>query len=163
MKRLLVLFCTFLTTLGLPGCDYFNARDLTPGVSTADEVRIRFGPPQAEWRNDDGSVTWEYSRQPEGAECYMITIGPDRVLRSLEQVLNEAVLARVQPGMEGDQVQRLIGRPASRQRFELKHETVWEWLIDRGSHTGELLYFTATFDDSGRVTATGRYTRHRNG
>ncbi len=163
MQRLLALLCALLTALGLPGCDYFNVRELKPGVSTATEVNARFGPPQAEWPNDDGSVTWEYSRQPMGAECYMITIGPDRVLRAIDQVLNEATLARVQPGMDGAQVMRLIGRPASRQRFDLKRETVWEWLIDRGGHTGQLLYFTVTFDDTEHVTTTGRYTKHRNG
>lgn len=163
MKRLLALLCSLLAAVGLPACDYFNTRDLRPGVSTDLEVRDRFGPPQREWRNDDGSVTWEYSRQPEGAECYMITIGPDRVMRALDQVLNEANLARVQAGMSGAEVSRLLGRPASSQFFELRRETVWEWLIERGSQVAEPVYFTVSFNEDGRVAATGRYTRMRGG
>lgn len=161
MRRLLTLLCSLLAAIGLPACDYFNARDLRPGVSTAQEVRERFGPPPMEWRNDDGSVTWEYSRQPEGAECYMITIGPDQILRALDQVLNEATFARVKPGMSGDEVRRLLGKPASSQFFQLKQETVWEWLIERGSTIVEPTYFTVSFNTDGRVTGTGRYTRMR--
>lgn len=161
MRRLLTLLCSLFAAVGLPACDYFNARELKPGVSTALEVRDRYGPPQMEWHNDDGSVTWEYSRQPQGAECYMITIGPDQILRRLDQVLNEATFARVQPGMSGDEVRRLLGKPAASQFFQLKQETVWEWLIDRGSSVTEPTYFTVSFNTDGRVTGTGRYTRMR--
>lgn len=164
MKRLLALLCSFFAALGLSGCDYVNVSELQPGVSTELDVRQRFGPPQEVWKNSDGSVTWEYSRQPEGAECYMITIGPDKVLRAVEQVLNEAGYARVQRGMTGDEVRRLLGRPASSQFFSLKRETVWEWLIGRGGSPTESdpTYFTVTFNDEGRVVGTGRYTKYRN-
>jgi hypothetical protein len=158
MNRLLALLCGWFAAIGLPGCDYLNLCELQPGVSSAAEVRERFGPPQMEWLNTDGSVTWEYSRQPEGAECYMITVGPDNILRHIDQVLNEAQFARVQPGMSGDQVRRLLGRPASSQFFELKQETVWAWLIERGSTIGDPTYFTVAFDGAGQVVGTGRYS-----
>lgn len=159
MKRLLVLLCTWIAALGLPGCDYLNVRELRPGVSTAAEVRARFGAPGMEWLNTDGSMTWEYSRQPEGAECYMITVGPDNILRQIDQVLNEAQFARVQPGMSGDEVRRLLGRPASTQFFALKQETVWDWLIERGSTLADPTYFTVSFDSAGQVSGTGRYSK----
>ncbi|THF61979.1 outer membrane protein assembly factor BamE domain-containing protein [Pseudothauera rhizosphaerae] len=159
MKKLLSLLCALFAAIGLPGCDYLNVRELKPGVSTAAEVRERFGPPQMEWLNTDGSVTWEYSRQPEGAECYMITVGPDNILRQVDQVLNETQFARVQTGMSGDEVRRLLGRPAARQFFQLKRETVWEWLIERGSTIVDPTYFTVSFDEQGRVSGTGRYNK----
>jgi outer membrane protein assembly factor BamE (lipoprotein component of BamABCDE complex) len=161
MKKLLSVLCAWIAALGLPGCDYLNVRELKPGVSIAAEVRERFGPPQMEWLNTDGSVTWEYSRQPEGAECYMITVGPDNILRGIDQVLNEAQFARVKAGMSGDEVRRLLGRPASTQFFELKQETVWDWLVERGSTTGDPTYFTVSFDTAGRVVGTGRYSKPR--
>ncbi len=161
MKRLIAWVCALLSAIGLTACDYFNVRELQPGVSTALEVRERFGPPHMEWRNEDGSITWEYSRQPEGIDCYMITIGPDDILREIDQVLNEATFARVQNGMNGDQVRRLLGKPASSQFFRQKNETVWEWKIDQGHPSGEPVYFTVSFNTEGRVTGTGRYTRFR--
>lgn len=161
MKRLLSMLCALLAAIGLPACDYMNVRELQPGVSTAMEVRDRFGPPQHEWRNDDGSVTWEYSRQPEGAECYMITIGADNILRTLDQVINEQTFARIERGMTGPQVNRLLGRPAASQFLKLKQETVWEWLIERGTPLTDPTYFTVSFNTEGRVVDTGRYTKPR--
>jgi hypothetical protein len=85
-------------------------------------VRDKLGKPGIEWRNDDGSVTWEYTRQPEGTECFMATIGPDNILKSLENVLTPQNFARVQPGWTRDQVRRLLGKPRSVQKFALKKE-----------------------------------------
>ncbi|HRP25022.1 MAG TPA: outer membrane protein assembly factor BamE [Thauera sp.] len=162
MRRLLAWVCSLLSAIGITACDYINVRELQPGVSTAVEVRERFGPPHMEWRNEDGSTTWEYSRQPEGIECFMITIGTDNILRSIDQVLNEASFARVERGMNGDQVRRLLGKPASSQFFQLKQETVWEWKFDHGNSTGgDPMFFTVSFNTEGRVTGTGRYTRYR--
>ena len=161
MKRLLSMLCALLAAIGLPACDHVNVRELQPGVSTSMEVRDRFGPPQHEWPNDDGSVTWEYSRQPEGAECYMITIGTDNILRTLDQVINEQSFARVERGMTGKEVSRLLGKPASSQYFDLKKETVWDWLIERGTTLQDPTYFTVSFNTEGRVVGTGRYTKPR--
>lgn len=111
MKRILAWLCGLLSALGITACDYINVKELKPGVSTSAEVRERFGPPHMEWRNEDGSLTWEFSRQPEGIECFMITIGPDQILRRIDQVLNEETFAKVQHGMNGDQVRRLLGKP----------------------------------------------------
>ena len=66
MRKLLSLLLGALAVLGLASCDAVNMKDLKPGVSTGYEVRDKLGKPGLEWRNDDGSVTWEYTRQPEG-------------------------------------------------------------------------------------------------
>ena len=52
------------SVLGFYGCDGAHLEQLKPGISTAQEIRERMGPPGAEWPNPDGTVTWEYSRQP---------------------------------------------------------------------------------------------------
>lgn len=161
MKRLLVWLCTLFSVLGIAACDYLNLRELQPGVSTASEVRARFGPPHMEWANADGSVTWEFSRQPEGVECFMITIGPDSILRDIDQVLNEQTFARVVNGLNGDQVRRLLGKPARSQFFQLKQETVWEWKIAQSGPTGDPVFFTVSFNTEGRVVGTGRHTQYR--
>lgn len=161
MQRLFALLCSLFAAIGLPGCDYFNLQELKPGVTTALEVRDRMGPPEMEWPNDDGSVTWEYSRQPEGRQCYMITIGTDNILRSVDEVLNEAGFARVKRGMTGDEVRRVLGKPASRQFFNLSQEHVWSWRIAGDGTLSDPQFFTAHFSTEGRLMKTGRHVEYR--
>ena len=98
MNRFMRLICTLASLLGIAGCDVVNMQEIKPGVTTGYEVRDRMGAPNTEWRNADGTVTWEYSRQPEGVECFMITIGSDNVVKAVEQVITPANMARIQPG-----------------------------------------------------------------
>jgi hypothetical protein len=140
----------------LPGCDYLSMKELKPGVSTAQEVRSRMGPPAAEYANPDGSVTWEFNRQPNGIECYMATIGSDQVLRKIEQVLTETNLAKVAVGMDRAEVRRLIGKPGSVTTYPNSNEEVWDWRIAGAIQTEEA-HFHAHFDPaSGLVTRTSR-------
>ncbi len=163
MKRLFSLLCGLASLLGLTGCDYFNLQALKPGVSTAFEVRERLGRPDMEWRNADGSVVWEFSRQPEGTNCYMLTIGPDNMLRSVEQVLTEHNFSRIKPGMNGEEVRRILGRPAGKQYFRLSRENVWQWHISADPPVTGRLYFTVHFDEAGRVLRSGRNVEYQGG
>lgn len=140
----------------LPACDAINLREFKPGVSTAAEVRARMGEPGAEFRNADGTVTWEYNRQPNGTECHMLTFGPDQVLLKIEQVLNEANFAKIHAGLDKDEVRRRLGRPGSKAVYERLREEVWEWRI-AGTLPTEETYFHVHFDaDSGLVKKTSR-------
>lgn len=142
--------------LATGGCDALNLQEIRPGVTTAAEVRDRMGEPAAEFDNPDGSVTYEYSRQPNGVECHMITIGPDRIVSRVEQVLKEATYARIQNGLSRDEVRRLMGKPGYIQTFEMKQEEVWDWRIKGDIPTDEW-HFHVHFDtDSGRVVGTSR-------
>jgi hypothetical protein len=155
MRSLIRILAALASVIGLAGCDQFNLNSLTPGVSTAQEVRTRLGPPQAEWPNPDGSTTWEYPRGPEGVHCWMVTLGPDGVLRSIEQALTEENFARIEKGWSGDQVRRLLGKPALATTYPLKPETVWEWKIEAKS-PGYRAWFYVHFDPGGHVTGTSR-------
>jgi hypothetical protein len=154
MRSLLSLFLGALAAIGLIGCDAVNLKDLKPGVSTGFDVRDKLGKPGIEWRNDDGSVTWEYTRQPEGTECFMATIGPDNILKRLENVLTPQNLARVQAGWTKDQVRRLLGKPRSVQSFAMKKEEVWDWRLPPEFNAA--VFFNIHFDQDGKVTGTSR-------
>jgi len=52
-------------------------------------------------------------------------------------------------------VRRLLGKPAKTQFFQLKNETVWDWLIDN-SNGAEPVYFNVYFNPQGQVVRTGR-------
>ena len=159
MHKLLSFLLGALALVGLAGCDAVNMKDLKPGVSTGYDVRDKFGTPGIEWRNDDGSVTWEYTRQPQGTECFMITVGPDNILRSIENVLTPDNFARIQPGWTKDQVRRLLGKPRSVQKFALKKEEVWDWQLPPEISVN--VFFNVHFDAAGVVTGTSRSTEQK--
>lgn len=111
----------------LAGCDAERIAKLQEGVATEADVRQQFGAPAAVFDEPDGSRTFDYPRQPEGAVNYLITIGPDGRMSALRQVLTPRNFERVQPGMTADQVRRLLGQPAKQQTYTLKQQTEWDW------------------------------------
>jgi hypothetical protein len=143
------------SVLGFYGCDGAHLEQLKPGISTAQEIRERMGPPGAEWPNPDGTVTWEYSRQPEGTQCWMLTLNQGGVLQKIEQALTKDNFARIEKGWSGEQVRRLLGKPRSETPFPLKAEVVWEWKIASAFPDGAA-FFHVHFGPDGRVTAAAQ-------
>lgn len=152
--KLLAWFADLLRHSG--GLDALHLPQIKPGQTRAEEVRTRLGAPTGEFREADGSVTYEYSRQPNGITCHMITIGSDRIVSRVEQVLNEATYACIENGLSRDEVRRLMGKPGSIQTFVMKQEEVWDWRIKGDIPTDEW-HFHVHFDtDSGRVVGASR-------
>lgn len=149
LKRIAVIS---LIALLLGACDSDRLNRLRIGVTTSEEVRSIMGPPTSEWRDEDGSRTWEYPRTPEGLVNYMLVIGADDRLREIRQVLSEENFARVRPGMNREEVRRLLGQPAHEQWFPLQQETVWDWKTR--VEPGMVWYFNVHFDSRGLVTRT---------
>lgn len=137
-----------LALLTLSGCDMQNIAELEEGVSTEAQVRARFGEPERIWPEAGGARTFEYNRQPAGNSNYMITIGPDGVMRSLQQVLAPHHFDKVQPGMAPEQVHRLLGKPARQVPYVLKQESEWYWNWSDGTRRMD---FTVVFDANDRV------------
>ena len=149
------LFAALAAAL-LPACDIVNLPKIKPGVSTAAEVRARMGEPGMVHWNDDGTATWEYSRQPAGVDCYMISFDLNQVVVRLDQVLNNETYAKVRVGMTKDDIRRLLGAPASKAVFENLGEDIWEWHV-RGMPPTEETYFMVHFDlRSGLVKKTSQ-------
>jgi len=144
-----------ISTVLLAACDA-AVQEIQPGVSTATEVKARMGEPGFLHTNSDGTVTWEYSRQPSGVHCYMITLGSNQIVEKLEQVLIEANYARVHEGMAREEVRRLLGAPGSKVVFENLHEDIWEWRIEGMPPTDET-FFMVHFDlNTGGVKKTSK-------
>ena len=141
-----------ISTLALVGCDEQKIKELEEGLSTEADVRAQFGEPERVWSEEDGSRTFEYNRQPAGAKNYMITIGTDGKMSALRQVLAPHVFARIVPGMDENEVRRMLGKPAKMMTFKLKQETDWDWnYIDPPNRE---MQFTVTFGPDGRVLRT---------
>ena len=141
-----------ISALALVGCDEQKIKELEEGLSTEADVRAQFGEPERVWREEDGSRTFEYNRQPAGAKNYMITIGTDGKMSALRQVLAPHVFAKIVPGMDENAVRRMLGKPAKMMTFKLKQETDWDWnYIDPPNRE---MQFTVTFGPDGRVLRT---------
>jgi hypothetical protein len=155
MNSLTRLLAALASLLGFYGCDGAHLAQLKPGISTAQEIRERMGIPNAEWPNNDGTVTWEYNRQPEGMECWMLTLNQGGLLQKVEQALAETNFARIEKGWSEMQVRRLLGKPRSEARFPLKPEVVWEWRI-APKFSGNNAFFHVHFTVDGVVAGTSR-------
>lgn len=134
-----------VATILLPACDYANIKDIRPGVTTQAEIRARMGEPGFVHWNDDGTATWEYARQPNGSNCYMISFSPDLIVSKVEQVLNETNYARIRDGLSKDDVRRILGAPGSKVVFDNLQEEIWEWRIE-GMPPMDETYFMVHFD-----------------
>lgn len=144
-----MLAAVALGAVGLVGCDQHKIDKLEEGLSTEADVRAEFGEPAYVWNESDGSRTFEYNRQPAGHRNYMVTIGPDGKMSALRQVLAPAYFAKVQPGMDQQEIRRLLGQPAKRTSYPLKNEAEWDWgWIDPPSTK---MLFTVVFDAQGKV------------
>jgi len=106
------------------GCASFSA--INPGAS-ARQVEALVGAPANVWKNADGSEVWEYPRGPLGVETYMVTLGSDRVVREVRQVLSDETISKLHVGMSRDEVRRLLGRPRDIAVSDLNDEEIWSW------------------------------------
>jgi hypothetical protein len=105
-------------------CASFSA--INPGAS-ARQVETLMGAPANVWKNADGSEVWEYPRGPFGVETYMVTLGPDRAVREVRQVLSDEYISKLHVGMSRDEARRLLGRPRDIGFSDLNDEEIWSW------------------------------------
>lgn len=125
MRRLVPVFAALL----LAACAAYDGRGLRPGAAGLEEVRRVMGPPALEWRDADGSRQLAYPRGPGAVHTFMVRIGPDGRLQSIENVLEPRVFARVTPGLDRQQVLRLLGpsQPQWTVYYPARDELVWAW------------------------------------
>jgi hypothetical protein len=134
------------------GCAHYGTP--VPGDS-AEQVRSRMGMPTESWKNPDGGETWEYRTGPAGWYTYMVDVGPDRVVRAVQQVLSEEYFAKIQPGMAREAVHRLLGLPKEVAHYPRSGQEVWSWRFKEQNTWYRL--FIVQFDEStGTVLRTYR-------
>jgi hypothetical protein len=133
------------------GCASYDGRGLTPGVSTDADVRALMGTPAVEFAESDGSYRLMYPRGPLGPRTYVVSVGADRKLRSVNQVLTDETFYRIQPGQTRDDVLRLIGPPGETMAFPLSGNYAWDYRYQ--DTWGYLAIFSVTFDRGGTVVS----------
>ena len=137
---------------GLSGCDYVAQNELKAGQSTKEEVIVRMGKPEMIWEEKDGSFKYEYPRGPVGTETYMVDISQDGKYLGMNNILTEANFARIKPGMNRDDVRRMLGKPTETAKFPLKQEETWSWKF-KGTPT-PVRRFHVNMDFMGLVKST---------
>src|SRR5947208_14966064 len=80
----------------LAGCANLTA--VASGMP-AQQVQAKLGAPETIRKNADGSEVWEYPGGPLGMQTYMVTLGSDRVVHEVRQVLSDETISKVHAGM----------------------------------------------------------------
>lgn len=119
----------FLALAMLAACAGYSGSGLKPGGASLEDVIAVMGTPAMQWADPDGSRQLAYPRGPMGVHTYMVLIGRDGKVSSIENVLASASFARVGKGMSAAEVLRLLGpsEPAWSVYFKARDEVVWEW------------------------------------
>jgi hypothetical protein len=153
---------TLLRALLIAGCASYDGRGLQPGISTLEDVEKVMGEPAMRWQDSNGIQTLAYPRGPSGVHTYMVMVGKDGRLASLENVLEPRHFARIREGMTQEEVLQIIGPPFPGWTlyFAARDELVWEWRwCDDWSEPAR---FNVLFDGtSGKVRSTASLTERQ--
>ncbi|MDR2690202.1 MAG: hypothetical protein LBB76_10665 [Azoarcus sp.] len=111
----------------LSGC----ASMALPNYTTEAETLAARGEPGSRRDNGDGTVTLEYSTQPEGTSCLMIQVDATGKVLRVWDALDDEHLEQVKPGMDKTAVDSLLGARRSEKVFPGTGDEVWDWKIAR--------------------------------
>jgi hypothetical protein len=123
------LISALIATMLLTACASYSGSGLKPGVANLEQVQSLMGQPAMRWQDADGSVQLAYPRGPYGFHTYMVKLGPDGRLQSIENVLDEKSFGRIRAGLSKDEVLRLIGPPDESRSvyYKARDELAWDW------------------------------------
>jgi hypothetical protein len=149
MPRTLLALSLVALAVSLAGCAGISS--VAAGMDET-QIQSRLGKPETVRKNSDGSETWEYPGGPLGRQTYMVTLGSDRTVREVRQVLSDAYFSQVKSGMSRDDVRRLLGRPGYISVFPARDEEVWSWRYLQGN----AMFFNVLFDRSAGAVRTSQ-------
>jgi hypothetical protein len=110
------------------GCVSFNGASLVPGKSTAAEVEQLMGRPSQRVTLPNGDSALYFSRLPYGRAVFVVTVGRDGVMKSIEQRLERANIAKIVPNLwTKKEVAELFGPPGDRGRLPRQQREWWEY------------------------------------
>jgi hypothetical protein len=118
---------TVLAALLLAGCASFDGHTLVPGKATSAEVTALMGAPALTLKRPDGETLHYFERVLGGPAMFVARVGPDGMLRGIEQRLVYANIYKVKEGMRADEVRELLGPPLTISRLPRLQFDVWEY------------------------------------
>jgi len=120
----------FLAAALLAGCASYDGSGLVVGKSTAADVQALMGAPaERQPLPGGGSILW-YPRGPIGWHTYAVEIGPDSVMRSIDQRLTVENVKKVRTGeWTKKEVHDLFGPPFLVSTLPRMQREVWEYHV----------------------------------
>ncbi len=141
--------CLGLTLAGLAvmtGCAVVPAANIKPGFSNVSQVEQAMGKPDMAWRNSQGKIIQAaYSDQPGGYTTFMLYFNEQGVVTSVTQVMNDRNFAKIQNGMDGQQVHKILGPERSVDHFSSLHQIDWNYGYCSDNDGRQV--FSVNFDD----------------
>jgi len=135
-----------LTAL-LTGCAGYSGSNLVAGKSTGAEVQASMGVPADKLVLPGGDSVWYY---PRGPHSFAVTLGPDGVMRSIDQRLTQANVAKlVQGSSTAKDVRELLGPPPTVKQFPRMQRYVWIYPM-RQAEERRVLWVQFSSDDIAR-------------
>lgn len=143
------------TSLIVAACASYGGSGLRPGEAGLEDVYATMGQPAMQWQDPDGSRQLAYPRGPAGMDTFMVRLGSNGKLQSIENVLDEKHLADIRAGMRKEEVLRILGPSDANLTvyFKARDELVWDWRYR--AHFNEPWRMLVLFDaTSGTVRST---------
>lgn len=153
-SRVLQRLSAAVLAISVTACASWGVR-LQPGVSTLSDVVGLLGQPAMVWQDPDGRQQLAYPLGPEGTETFMVFVGADGLLQTMEKVLDTEHFARIESGRSTQaDVLRLLGPslPSGTAYFKWRDELVWEWRYCDA--WGQRAFFDVLFDASTGIVRT---------
>src|SRR6185436_13538320 len=124
----MIRIIAMLLTAVLAGCASFNGAGLVPGKSTGAEAEKLMGTPDQSLKLVNGDTALYFSRLPFGRAMYVVTVGPDGVMKSIDQRMTYASFAKVVANSwTKKEVAELLGPPGRTGRFDRQKREWWEY------------------------------------
>ncbi len=139
-----------IAALVLGGCAAYSGYGLRPGASTQSQIVQTMGRPALQLPEAGGGRELFYPRGPLGTQTFVAHVGPDGVLRAMDQVLDDDHFRSIQEGMTRDQVLAMIGPPAETMRFQWGNYAWTYRFVDTWGYTSD---FSVTFNAQGIVVS----------
>ena len=122
------LIVAAVVTATLAACASYNGSQLVPGKSTGAEAEKLMGAPDQSLKLANGDTALYFSRLPFGRAMYVVTVGPDGVMKSIEQRMTYASFAKVVANSwTKKEVAELLGPPGRTGRFDRQKREWWEY------------------------------------
>lgn len=154
------MLLSIASALLLTACAAFDGHTLKPGTATEAEVKVLMGAPALELKRPNGDSWLYFTRYPNGRATFVATIGPDKVLRGIDQRLVYKNIYAVQKGMRAEEVRELLGPPRGIMRLPRQQQDVWEYPWRHAVR--ELRMLWVQFSDDGVVRTIVEMHDHEN-
>lgn len=141
-----------LLLVGLAGCAAPGGLPLGTSIAQAENGLIR---PSGRYALPGGGTRLEFAQGAFGKQTYMLDFDAGGRLVASTQVLTEANLGRVTPGMSSEEVRMRVGRPAEVFSVPWQRLHVWNYRYVEGDC---VWYQVSIGDASQKVTAAGTGT-----